>query len=68
MTTPKVHGYLLVRKDTDQPFLYFPIDGTKAEFYRIDEVPEAVASAGDELANANEATVIGVIADLPHAA
>lgn len=62
--TIKVHGVVLITADKDDPLQVVPVDGSNIQFYTLNEVPPAVALMATDLADANEVTALGVIADL----
>jgi hypothetical protein len=61
----KVFGSLFVNPENpEQPLVYIPADGTTSELYRIDEMPEAAATALFEQGTALNLTPLALIADL----
>ena len=61
----KIYGMLYSQpNDEDQPFVYIPADGTKAEFATFNQVPKDVQEVMVSQSDALELIPLGVVVDV----
>ncbi len=61
----KIYGVVVLMNDPNKDVIeYVPMDGSMTEFRRIDQTPADIQRAMSQLADANDATPLGILIDL----